>query len=151
VGVGRHDRYAHDELHQGEPDAAVLAKTADLVRERRRADAHPGPANLLQRERWLRTTLDVAPLPEPAFPSDLRRSRPAAGLAENGDVLVVCSAGVDLDLVPTAADAWVAAGRRPSQVRLVVPAGDDMPITHELARLLLCPAKVLTVDPPWST
>jgi hypothetical protein len=64
-------------------------------------------------------------------------------------VLVVTSAGIDLDLVPTAA--WIRAWAAPAAERvvLVVPSGDDKPIVRELAALLLTPAVVVAVPPPW--
>ena len=163
VGAGKHDRDATNELYGGKPTRETLVRAAEVVRQERRPGAQPGPANLLQRERWLRHSLigDPAPLdplgvagplvpvPDPAPPVDLRRPRPAGARAEGGRVLVVCSAGVDLDLVPTAA--WLRAWAAPSAERivLVVPVGADQPILSDLARLLPVPAAVLAVVPPW--
>ena len=158
VGTGRHDREATDELHLGLPSTAVLAQAAATVRRQRLADTMPGPASLLQRERWLRHALVAEPgplgldglalLPEAVPAVDLRRPRPAAALSVDGSTLVVVSAGVDLDLVPAAADAWLAAGQ-PARILLVLPEGDDLPITHDLAHRLAVPAEVVTVRPPW--
>jgi hypothetical protein len=57
---------------------------------------------------------------------------------------------VDLDLVPTAADS-----RRlhlpGAKLRLVVPEGDDLPVTRALASALIEPADVITVTRPWET
>jgi hypothetical protein len=55
-------------------------------------------------------------------------------------VLLVCSVGVDLDLVPYALDARAAAsaatpGVEPREVWLVAPPRDLVPVTAELARL----------------
>jgi hypothetical protein len=163
VGAGKHDREATSELYGGEPTREALVRAAETVRQQRRPGAQPGPATLLQRERWLRTSLVAQPLllagagavgpvvavpdPEPAV--DLRRPRPAGATADGGRVLVVCSAGVDLDLVPTAA--WLRAWAAPEaeRVLLVVPPGDDQPILRDLAPLLPVPAAVVTVTPPW--
>jgi hypothetical protein len=156
VGVGRHDREANDELFDGAPTVEALVRTAEVVRADRRPEAMPGPASLLSRERWLRHVVcaapgtlglpPVAPLPEAEPAVDLRQPRPAA--AGGDGVVVVCSAGVDLDLVPAAADAWLAAGRPPLVV-LVVPEGSDAPVTGELAGLLAAPAEVAAVVAPW--
>ncbi len=64
-------------------------------------------------------------------------------------MLVVCSAGVDLDLVPTAA--WLRAWAAPAAERvvLVVPTGCDQPILRDMAHLLPVPATVVAVTPPW--
>jgi hypothetical protein len=63
-------------------------------------------------------------------------------------VLVVCSTGIDLDLVPFAADARLLDGRDPRLV-LVLPDGDDHPVTRDLAGALRRPADVVTVGREW--
>jgi hypothetical protein len=163
VGAGKHDREATSELYGDQPPREALVRAAEVVRQERTPQAAPGPANLLQRERWLRQALVEGPgLPpsagvagplvavsDPEPPVDLRRPRPAGATAEEGRVLVVCSAGVDLDLVPTAA--WLRAWAAPAAERvvLVVPTGDDQPILHDLAPLLPVPAAVVAARPPW--
>jgi hypothetical protein len=68
---------------------------------------------------------------------------------------VVCSAGVDLGLVPVAADARLGAAARlglePGKLRLVLvmPAGDDHPVTRRLAAGLREPADIVTVPADW--
>jgi len=163
VGVGKHDRDATNELYAGEPTTEALVRAAELLRQERRPGAQPGPANLLQRERWLRHALltdpspllpvtgggPLVPVPDPTPPVDLRRPRPAGAIADGGQVLVVCSAGVDLDLVPTAA--WLRAWAAPAAERvvLVVPVGAEQPILSDMARLLPTPATIVPVVPPW--
>ena len=163
VGAGKHDRDATNELYAGEPSREALVRAAEVVRQERRPGAQLGPANLLQRERWLRHALvadpsplaaagvagPLVPVPDPAPPGDLRRARPAGATAGGGRVLVVCSAGVDLDLVPTAA--WLRSWAAPAADRivLVVPFGSDQPILTDLVPLLPVPAEVLAVAPPW--
>ena len=82
-----------------------------------------------------------------------RRALLAAGTALDGTpMVVVCSTGVDVDLIPTAADARARlAGGRPGEWRLavVVPEGDDYPVTRSLAAALNDPAAVLTVGRDW--
>lgn len=159
VGVGKHDREATDELHEGRPDAAAMARAAAAVRAGRRADVMPGPPALLARERWMRAVLQADPSPlgdgirdlhnahEPYPPGDLRRPHPAAAVAGDG-TLVVCSCGVDLDLVGGCAASWLLAGR-PARAIVVVPEGDDRPITRQLLDRLAFPADLVTVRPPW--
>lgn len=165
VGSGKHDRDATSELYGDQPTREALVRAAEVVRQLRRSDAQPGPASFLQRERWLRRWLvegparlaaagvvvrgPLSPVADPAPPVDLRRPRPAAATAEDGRLLVVCSAGIDLDLVPTAGwlRAWAAPGAE--RVVLVVPTGDDQPILRDMAPLLPVPTTVVAVAPPW--
>lgn len=160
VGAGKHDRDATNELYGGEPTREALVRAAEVIRQERRADAAPGPANLLQRERWLRHALmadrallgldgPLVAVPDPTPPVDLRRPRPAGATTQEGTVLVVCSAGIDLDLVPTAA--WLRAWAAPQAERivLVVPTGDDQPILADMAPLLPVAATVTAVTAPW--
>lgn len=163
VGAGKHDRDATNELYAGAPTREALVRAAEVIRQERHPDAQPGPANLLQRERWLRHALladptplepagvvgPLVPVPDPTLPVDLRRHRPAGATAHEERVLMVCSAGIDLDLVPTAA--WLRAWAAPEAERivLVVPVGDDQPILHDMALLLPVPASVVAVVPPW--
>jgi hypothetical protein len=73
----------------------------------------------------------------------------AVGVDRSGAAVVVaCSTGVDLDLVPAAADARAvhAPGAR---LVLVVPERDAQPVTERLAAALVDPARVVTVPTEW--
>jgi hypothetical protein len=63
-------------------------------------------------------------------------------------LVVVCSVGVDVNLVPAAADARLqhAPGAR---LLIVVPEGDDYGLTRELAGALREPAEVVTIGRDW--
>lgn len=157
IGVGRFDREANALI--GGTD---LAAVVQLVRRHRdlRADTHP--LNLLARSRWLRSKLladpvlvgadHLAPLAPTVEPPDLRTPWPAPAVGVDGDgrpLVVVASVGVDLDLVPAAADARLAAFPEQAGVRarlvLVVPPGDAHPVTIALAAALAEPAEVVVV------
>jgi hypothetical protein len=166
VGVGQHDRQARDEMHPGEPLAASLERVVALVRELRVAGAPRHPANMLARERWLRAVLVAHPslvgaaalrdLASPLPRTDLRLAAPAAAAGTDphgAPLVVVASTGVDLDLVPTAADARALhdlAGP-PTPLLLVVPEGDDYAVTRELAAGLAAAAQVVTVARDWES
>jgi hypothetical protein len=163
VGIGRHDREAFALMHGDRPPSDALAGVVDYVRTHRRAD---GPEHALRRvspERWLRDILLARP--EAIGATRLQRApsvlpRPgvrdvwpaiATGLAADGHpVVVACSVGVDLDLVPFAADtrAMLLPGAR---LVLVVPERDALPITRGLAASLQQPAEVVTVPDEWRT
>lgn len=161
VGVGRHDRVARAGMRPGEDPAGALDETVAAVRALRRPGAPMHPANTLARARWLRAVLcarpelagaarlePVAP-PLPWFDLPDSGAAPARGLAEDGaEVVVVCSTGLDLDLVPTAADSrrLRAPGAR---LAILVPDGDDHRVTRHLAAGLARPAGVLTVRRGW--
>jgi hypothetical protein len=81
--------------------------------------------------------------------------RPRVGLRERDiacaigdDVVVVCSVGVDLDVVPAAAEARLALAPD-ARLLLVVPERDDHPVTRVLAKRLNQAAEVVAVSGDW--
>jgi len=164
VGVGRHDRHARSEMRPGEDLASALDEAVEAVRRWRRHGVVRHPANTLARGRWLRATVcsrpslagleslePVAP-PLPWFDLPEAGSAPGVGTRPDGSrAVVVCSTGVDLDLVPTAADCRLLYGSAGESLLLVVPAGDDLPVTRRLAAMLANPAEVVPVAPGWES
>jgi hypothetical protein len=158
VGVGRYDREAFIAMHPGVDPASALERVVADVRRHRRLDAEPHPLNRLAPERWLRARIvadparvgvaRLGPVAPPTPQADLRQSlvAPAVGVDADGrDVVVVCSTGVDLDLVPAAAD--VRLRERPdARLLLVLPARDALPVTRALAESLARPAEVVTLE-----
>ena len=157
VGVGKHDRAANTEIYPEGPPDAFLDQAVATVRQLRRADAPPHPANQLAPERWLRAVVRHEPAivglgsledaPPPVERTDLRERAVAPALAA-GPTVVVCSVGIDPDLVASAADARAALAPGAPLV-IVVPEGDDHPLTRRLAAALNDPADVVTVPPGW--
>ena len=112
-------------------------------------------------ERWLRAVLvadpgriglrRLAPAPAATSRPGLRDRSIAVARGERADgdeVIVATSVGVDLDLVPAAADARAALAPDADLV-LVVPERDDVPATRMLAARLARPATVasIPIDP----
>lgn len=161
VGVGLADREMTAMLHGALPPVDQLARVAEIVRGHRRAGAQRHPLNQLAPERWLRAALMAAPdrlgltrmTPlAPAVPRpNLRDTAVAFAQGEGADgerVVVACSVGIDLDLVPSAADTRL--GVDPAaRLLLVTPERDAHPVTTELARRLVHPAELVTVDDGW--
>ena len=74
----------------------------------------------------------------------------AVGDGATGPVVVVCSVGIDLDLVPHAADARLAAtGGHEARLVLVVPERDAHPVTRALAERLVAPAELVPLAGEW--
>jgi hypothetical protein len=157
VGIGAHDREAFRLVHGDQPVDAALAELVEQVAAHRRLGAPPHALNRIARERQLRWRLcrepeliglrALAPAPPPVPRLNLKDPVPCAavGTDERGaPVVVVCSAGVDLDAVPFAADARDALGPDDSLV-IAVPEGDDHPVTRALAARLVPPADVVAV------
>jgi hypothetical protein len=163
VGVGRHDRNARAEMRPGEDAGAALDSAVGAVMRWRRPGVARHAANTLARGRWLRSLLvarpslvglaSVRPVAPPLPWFDLPEAGTAPATAvdpRGGEVVVACSVGVDLDLVPTAADCRLLYGSHPEvPLWLVVPAGDDVPATRRLAGMLTAPASVVTVPRDW--
>lgn len=157
VGVGKHDREAHLLMHSDRPPVEALADAVRLVREVRTPDeGAPHEMRRLAAERWLRAVVcrrpelvgcdRLEPVPPPVPRGDLRVPAPAPAVGD--DIVVVCSVGIDTDLVPTAADARLAYAPD-ARLVLVVPAADDHPLTRALAAQLRHPAEVLAVSDDW--
>jgi hypothetical protein len=160
VGVGAHDREAFQLVHGDVPPAEALAGVVAAVAEHRRPGAEPHPLNRLNAERFLRwrlveepslvgaLVLETAPPPVPR--TNLKDPVPcvAVGVDQDGAaVVVVCSVGIDLDLVPFAADARGAVGLTDARLLLAVPARDDHPVTRALAARLRHPAEIVPIPP----
>jgi hypothetical protein len=158
VGVGEADRELTAMLHGNLAPSDALERVVAIVQEHRRPDAPPHPLNQLVPERWLRTTLSNDPgrlgldRLEPAS-----SPRPRVGLRERDiacamgpDAVVVCSVGVDLDLVPAAAEARLSLAPD-ARLLLVVPERDDHPATRALASRLHAPAEVVALSGDWRT
>ena len=153
IGVGRFDREAH-ELIRGD----TLEGVVNLVRLHRVVDPAPHPLKRWAAARALRSRVirdpalvgadRLAPVSSVLEAPDLRVAWPApsAGVDLDGrPLVVVCSVGVDLDLVPAAADARLADGRG-ARLVLAVPARDAHPVTIALAAALAQPATVMPLD-----
>lgn len=161
VGVGRFDREAFALMNADVPDDVALAKAIDVVARHRAAGAPRHPLNQFGRERWLRAALvsdpssvgaaTLTPI-EPALPrANVKDPVPASAMgidAEGQPVIVTCSAGVDLDLVPGAADDRRAHAPE-ARLVLALPALDVLPVTAALAAALRDPATIVTVPTPW--
>ena len=159
AGVGRFDREAGVLLHAGRSVAESLHDAVTQVRPHRTPGAVSHAVNRLARERWLRHVIvgepglvgvDFPELVEPIPPrANLLDVVPASLIAHDGDqrVLVVCSVGVDLGLVPAVAD--LVAVHAPDEIRLVLPERDRLPYIERLAERLPVPVSFRSIDAPW--
>lgn len=161
VGVGKHDRVARREIRGRDQGLDELFEVVRIVAEHRVVDGAGHAAFLLAPERWLRSVVirrpelvgadALSPVPSPVVRDDLRApaAAPAAGASVGGGpLLVVCSVGTDIDLVPSAVDAWLADDRKP-ELRVCLPEGDDYRLTRDLVSALAVPADLVTVPPDW--
>jgi hypothetical protein len=161
VGVGAADREMTATVHGALSPIDQLTRAVEIVRRHRRSDAPRHPLNQLVPERWLRAVL----VRDPSLvglaslaPAEGARPRPnlrdvdvavAEGATPDGNpVVVVCSVGIDVELVPAAADARARLDPG-AELWLVVPERDDHPITRGLSQRLEAPARVLTVPDAW--
>ena len=156
VGVGANDREAFALLHGDIPTVEALATVVESVAAVRSPDAPQHPLNRLAQERALRWRLQQDPSLvravrlEPAEPPVPRRNLTEvvpcvarAVVADGSEIAVVCSVGIDVDLVPFVADVQ-AAGAGP--VTVAVPRRDLVGITDDLASLLHEPVELVAVD-----
>ena len=161
VGVGRHDREAFTMVHGTLPTADALASVLASVEAVRRPDAEPHPLRQLAPEGWLRWRLVTEPgligLEElrPAESTAPRESVKDSGAtialgrdASGEDVVVACSVGIDLDLIPAAADARLALAPS-ARLVVVLPRRDLHPATLRLGSMLTRPAQFVTIDGDW--
>jgi hypothetical protein len=156
VGVGAHDREAFAIIHGDVPTIEALAGVVRAVDEHRRPDAPQHPLNRLAPERLLRWRLEQDPervglvslLPaQPPVPRTNVKDRvPCSAVGTRPDsspVLVVCSAGVDLDLIPYALDARHVPGVEVGEVLIVLPERDLVAVSAEIAALAAQPLSLV--------
>lgn len=161
VGVGHADREMTAMVHGGLPPMDQLVRVRDIVRQHRRLGAERHPLNQLAPERWLRSVLVRDPARVgctelraalPAVPRPNLRDPSVAfalGVDRAGDTVVVgCSVGVHLDLVPSAADARGALAPE-ARLLLALPARDAHPVTEALAARLVEPAELVPLEGDW--
>ena len=171
VGVGPPDREAFQLIHGDVPPVDALARVVEAVLKYRNVDVPQHPLNRVARERFLRWRLEQQPALvgavslAPVAPPLPRRNAndvgacSAIGASPTGQVvLAVCSTGVDLDVIPYAADARLAAtgGRSVAaapgvgwgelHVLVALPSRDLVPLTHDLAARLVQAVELVPVD-----
>jgi hypothetical protein len=149
VGVGAHDREAFTIIHGDLPTVDALAGVVRAVDEYRRSGVGQHPLKRLVPERLIRWQLQhdpasiglaaVAPAQPPQPRASVKDRVPCVATASCRDgtpVVLVCSSGVDLDLVPYAIDARAAvAGGGRGGGWVVGPPRDLVPVTVEIAGL----------------
>jgi hypothetical protein len=169
VGVGANDRLAFSMLYEGEPVETSLRRVVTEVTMHRSLGAARHPLNQLAKERFLRWHLEqspeavgleyLAPIAGPLARKGLSIATPCSAIGRDlsgRSTLVVCSVGIDLNLVPYAIDARLqetgidlitdagtrGRGARPSRLVLVVPSRDLISVQADLAALI-------APDPQW--
>lgn len=174
VGVGVHDREAFAIMHAGVPSSEALMSVVASVSAVRDRSVPAHPLNRLAPERFLRWRLEQEPWlvdmaavrhAEPPVPRrNLTDRVPCTARGQRVDgrlAVIVCSVGVDLDVIPYAADARLAAererparvptetsdepGNEPIEVLVVVPRRDAMAVTKDLAGRLRRPVTLVTL------
>lgn len=163
AGVGRFDRDATAAMHDGESPEATLRRAIELVESHRTARTPTHPLASMARERWLRHAVladparvgasELEPIATTVLRTSVREPSPAAAFGRRGDgteLVVVCSVGADLSLVPVAADtrAQVAPD---AELVLVVPGRDRLPSTERLAAMARGRVELRSVPVPWET
>lgn len=162
AGVGRFDREVGAMMFAQLAETDALARAVEFVARHRVAGAPRHPLNQLVPDRWLRSVLladpgrvgatELRPVGSAIPRSSLREGgvATAVGTGLDGRPLVVtCSTGVDLELVPSAADDRLT-HHPDARLVLAVPARDALAVTTELAAHLRSPAEVVTVADDWA-
>lgn len=158
IGIGRLDREAHQLINSQRPKAEILIDAVSLVKKYRHIGAAPHPLNRIARERFVRSLLidapelvgakELKPIEGLRIAPDLRTPWPA--MATGADIsdrplIVACSVGVDLALVPMAGEVRMLDGRG-ARLLFAMPARDLHPITTMLAGFLIAPVEMVPLD-----
>lgn len=155
VGVGPNDREAFRLLHGDIPTVEALATVVESVLAYRSTEAIQHPLNRLGQERYLRWQLEQEPSlvgmtmvasheppqPRPNLKDPIPCVARAVGPAGQ-EFTLVCSVGVDVDLVGFVADVQSTAG---TAVIVVLRERDAIPLARELLALLAAPVDIRTV------
>ncbi len=155
VGVGANDREAFRLLHGDIPTVVALAAVVDAVLAHRSPDAPQHPLNRLGQERYLRWQLEqdpalvamsaVVPAEPPQPRPNLKDPIPCVARAVNSDgqeSMLVCSVGVDVDLVGFVADVQEMVD---APVIVALRSRDAVAITRDVLGLLATPVDISVV------
>lgn len=157
IGVGIHDRELFRMVNGNSPTVESLTKVVQTVLRYRQEDATQHPLNRLGAERYFREVLIANPrlvgancltrAEPPVVRSNLKDATPCVAFGEAGKtaLVVVCSAIVDPDLVPFAADARLALEPNADLVLAVAP-NNVFPSMTLLADSLHHRARFVVVD-----
>ncbi len=157
VGVGQADRELQDYIHGHLDDDANLRRAIAAVVQHRKPGSAVHPLSRVARQRWLRSILLDDPSLvgldrlDPIIPLRPRTTvlgdEPSA--AAGSGAIVVCSVGVDLDLLPEAAD-YRNRDDPHAELIVVVPERDRSLVAGRMAELI--PAlRMVSVPEPWTT
>lgn len=159
IGVGAHDRETFQMLHGKVATVESLIKVVDIVRGHRQSGVEHHPLNRLAAERLLRHRLVVDPglvganvlqvVEPPVKRLNVKDAVPccAFGIETDGaQVVVVCTASVDVDVVAFGADARA---RITPRAKLVIATHTNnvTPSLAKLAQSLRDPARFVEVAP----
>lgn len=159
VGVGEADRELHTLVHSNlEIGAAVRRAVTMVAAERQTGSMHP--LTRMARERWVRSILledpasiglaSLTAVPPLVARSTVLGNVPSAAVGETPDgraVVVVCSTGIDLDVVPEAAD-YRRRDSPEAALWIVVPERDRHAITESVVAIVP-DCELLSITPPW--
>ena len=159
IGVGAHDRETFQMLHGKVATLESLVKVVNIVRGHRQSGSEHHPLNRLAAERLLRHRVIVEP--QLVGASSLQATEPpvqrlnvkdavpccALGKTENGQqIVVVCTASVDVDVVSFAADARARVAPD-AQLVIATHTNNVTPSLAKLAKSLRIPARFVEVAP----
>lgn len=158
VGVGAHDRETFQLLHGDRPKVEALADVVQAVDgHRSAADAVRHPLSQLAASRLLRWRVlqspelvgahALVPAEPPVARVNVKDHVPCVAIEraiDGADVhVVVCTTGVDLEVVPWTVDAVAALGA--TRATIAAPARDVIDIQQRLAALLVVPTVFVAV------
>lgn len=157
IGVGAHDRELFQMVNGRTATVESLTNVVQTVLRHRQVGTEIHPLNRLGAERYFRDVLIARP--ELVGAQHLNRAEPpvvrlnlkdaipcvAVGEASSRPLVVVCSAIIDTDLVPFAADARLYLAHNADLVLAVAP-NNVLPSMTQLANALHHPARFIVVD-----
>jgi hypothetical protein len=159
IGVGAHDRETFQMLHGKVATLESLVKVVNIVSGHRQSGAEHHPLNRLAAERLLRHRVIVEPqlvgasslqaTEPPAMRLNVKDAVPccAVGMTEDGaQIVVVCTASVDVDVVSFAADARARIAPD-AQLVIATHTNNVTPSLAKLAKSLRIPARFVEVAP----
>jgi hypothetical protein len=157
VGIGAHDRETFQMLHGDRPKVEALAGVVRTVSDQRTPGMPPHPLNQLAASRLLRARLVENPgligatsitIAEPplarANVKDQAPSVARAVMRDGTEELVVCTTGIDLDVVPYSVDA--VSFHCAVTCLIAAPARDIVPIQLQMAGLCRTPTRFVAID-----